>query len=448
MKKLFFLALSMLVAASCGGGRGELLCNYGSTDISVAENEHLMLAGFAARTQLSTGVHLPLRSHCLVISDGSEKVCIISNDLMEMAPALADSVREAVSARSGLAKDRILLHCIHTHSAPRLRASMSTTYPNYKYQLRALEAIVNNAVKVICDESAFRPFTMEIAQGETAINVNRCEAGGPRDGALYAVRFVDSGGRPICALINLACHPVCMGAESLLASSDYSGVARLAVAEEWCCEVFQLTGASGNMDPRGGCRLYDHAEAMGRELSDTLKSLKFKDYDGDGGLAVASLQVGLPYAAQEITPQLIRSHADSLSRVTTEFPDFAQDVRAWEGRVLEKIEAGGLENKLSFNITAVNIGGLIFFFTQGEPFCEYQVALREAFPERKIIFAGYANGQNAYLPSQHAFAVHKGYEYELDLMHVYIGSAFPLSDCAPAAYSSAARAAVQSVLLH
>ena len=83
-----------------------LCVSFTSADISTMQDEHVMLAGFAARTELSNGIHLKLRTNCLTISDDNEKVCIISNDLMEVSPALADEIRDSISTRSGLAKER------------------------------------------------------------------------------------------------------------------------------------------------------------------------------------------------------------------------------------------------------------------------------------------------------------------------------------------------------
>ena len=59
---------------------------------------------------------------------------------------------------------------------------------------------------------------------------------------------------------------------------------------------------------------------------------------------------------------------------------------------------------------------------------------RKAFPSEMIFFAGYTNGQNSYLPSEHAYQFRKGYEYEIEQMHVYIKSPYPLSSKMPAVY--------------
>ncbi len=89
---------------------------------------------------------------------------------------------------------------------------------------------------------------------------------------------------------------------------------------------------------------------------------------------------------------------------------------------------------------------MIFFFTQGEPFVEYQLETRAAFPDKTLFFAGYTNGQNSYLPSARAFAVRKGYEYEIDQMHVYIKAPYPLSETMPDTYTTAIRETIRKVI--
>ena len=437
MKKLWFLVFSTLFLA-CACERPQLTCNFSVTDISALPDEHLVLAGFAARNGLSDGIHIPLKSSCLVISDGNKKVCLVSNDLMEISPALAGELRDSISARSGLAKENILLHSIHTHSAPRMGGvSVAPGGPNEAYRERTFNAIVENTVKAILDDASYVSFRLEIAKGNAAINYNRCEPEtGPVDSDLYAARII-SGGKPVCALYNIACHPVALGHESLLLSSDYSGVARRAVEPIWGCPVFQLTGAAGNMDPKDGCQLVDHAEEIGAELATALKDLKFKRVKETNLLKIATGKAELPYLIDEVTPEAVKAHADSLVKASTNFPRFASDVRGWEAEILERFQTGEVKNRLDFNMTALNVDGILFFFTQGEPFCEYQMAARAAFPDRTLFFAGYTNGQNSYLPSAHAYEYRKGYEYEIEQMHVYIKAPYPLSHEMPEAYQGA-----------
>ena len=436
-----------MLAVSCNGG-GRLVCNYNSADISTIEGEHTMLAGFAARNDLSTDLHLPLYTHCLVVSDGTDKACIISNDLMEISPELSLEWRKEISEKSGLPLDRIFMHCIHTHSAPRnggWRAEPGGS--NYSHKERLHKVLVENAVKTITDDASFRPFKMETGIAQTSINGNRCEKTGPVDRDVYVVRFLDSKGAPIVSIMNIACHPVCMGAGSLLVSSDYPGVAGKILREAWGGDVFQLTGAAGNMDPAKGPKKVEYAEECGRSLADSILTVKFTPVRATGEFKVVNDTVALPYRIAEVTPEAVIAHAEEISAWDkTVSASWKDDVQGWKELILSRFKDGEVKSALDFTMGAVNINGVIFFFTQGEPFCEYQMNARSKFPGRTVFFAGYTNGQNSYLPSAHAYEYRKGYEYEIDQMHVYIKAPYPLSDKMPQAFADAIEKTIQEAL--
>ena len=426
-----------------------LKCNYSSMDISTLDGEHVSLAGFADRKELSTGTHLKIKTYCLVLTDGKQKVCIISNDLMETSPALATEIRERISSATGLEREHILLNNLHTHSAPRVTGTWAESGgPNYEYKQRAVGIIVENAVNTIKDDKSFREFNLESGRTTTDISANRCEKNGPRDSCVYAARFTDKDGKPICAIINIACHPVCMGPNSLLLSSDYSGVARNAISKEWGCEVFQFTGAAGNMDPAKGPQTYEYADECGNHLAQSLGEIKFSPARNDGTLRLFHNVSHLPYAIPEVTKEAVIAHADSMKNVKTHFATFAEDVEKWKNQILKEWDNPGKNYKsLDFDMTALNVNGLIFFFTQGEPFCEYQMEARKAFPQQTVFFAGYTNGQNAYLSSKHGYEVRKGYEYEIELMHIYIKSPYPLSDKMPDIYQTSVNETIAGAIL-
>ena len=430
MKRVWILLL-LLSVLSCN--KGGLTMSYHSADISTTEDEHVVLAGFAARDTLSDGIHQHLYTHCLVLGDGTQKVCIISNDLMEISPAISDTIRTMIAEQSGLALDNILMHNIHTHSAPRSGgASNYTGGTNRAWKERMVATVVGNAVKTIGEKG--KPFALEVGKGETLINGNRCEKEGPVDHNVYVARFLQHG-KPVVSIVNLACHPVCMGPGSYLLSSDYAGVNARYLSEAWGGEVFQLTGAAGNMDPALGPKRVDYAEQCGKELSDALKDIPFEKVSSKGILRLVNDTVDLPYQIAEVTPEAVTRHADSLAATArTTFPRFADDVMNWKDEILERFDNGPVPSKLRYHLHGLDVDGIVFFFSDGEPFCEYQMEARAAFPDRTVFFAGYTNGQNSYLPSEHAYEVRKGYEYEIEQMHVYIKAPYPLSDRMPSTY--------------
>ncbi len=430
MKRVWILLL-LLSVLSCN--KGGLTMSYHSADISTTEDEHVVLAGFAARDTLSDGIHQHLYTHCLVLGDGTQKVCIISNDLMEISPAISDTIRTMIAEQSGLALDNILMHNIHTHSAPRSGgASNYTGGTNRAWKERMVATVVGNAVKTIGEKG--KPFALEVGKGETQINGNRCEKEGPVDHNVYVARFLQHG-KPVVSIVNLACHPVCMGPGSYLLSSDYAGVNARYLSEAWGGEVFQLTGAAGNMDPALGPKRVDYAEQCGKELSDALKDIPFEKVSSKGILRLVNDTVDLPYQIAEVTPEAVTRHADSLAATArTTFPRFADDVMNWKDEILERFDNGPVPSKLRYHLHGLDVDGIVFFFSDGEPFCEYQMEARAAFPDRTVFFAGYTNGQNSYLPSEHAYEVRKGYEYEIEQMHVYIKAPYPLSERMPSTY--------------
>ena len=449
MRKLGTLILATVLAASCSQG-GKLTCNYNAADISTLEGEATMLAGFAARNDLSTGIHLPLNTHCLVISDGSDKVCIISNDLMEISPELSLEWRKEIAQKSGLPLDRIFMHCIHTHSAPRNGGWRSEPGgSNYAHKERLHRTLVENAVRTITEDAAFRPFRLEVGNGTTTINYNRCEkTSGPVDRNVYVARIIPKGGdKPLVSIVNVACHPVCMGPRSLLVSSDYPGVTGRILSEAWGGDVFQLTGAAGNMDPAKGPKDYLYAEETGRCLADSILNIRFRKVPSTGEFKVVNDTVSLPYRIAEVTPEAVIAHAEEISRWDkTVSASWKEDVAGWKDLILSRFAEGEVKSSLDFTMGAVNIDGVIFFFTQGEPFCEYQEAARARFPDRDVFFAGYTNGQNSYLPSAYAYEKHTGYEYEIDQMHVYIKAPYPLSREMPATFSDAIDKTIEKAL--
>jgi hypothetical protein len=156
------------------------------------------------------------------------------------------------------------------------------------------------------------------------------------------------------------------------------------------------------------------------------------------------MEVKLPFRVSEITPEIVNDHADEIKQWNA-FGTWKNDVERWRSATLEKIVNGEMKNYLPFEIASVNIGGLVLFFSQGEPFNEYQTLLRENNPGIPLFFIAYTNGQNSYLPSKYAFG-RDAYEYEKEQMHIYIGAPYPLSDEMPVVYETAIKQIVNDVI--
>lgn len=428
------VALAAVFTTSCSNNtESNLTCNYKVADITPKDS--VILAGFAARKGLSIGIHKPLESRCLVIKKGDEKICIVSNDLMECGTSTTDLWREEISKKSGLPVENIFIHNIHTHSAPRTGGWCAKEgQPNYQYAIDTREAIVSNAAAAILDSTAFVPFTMEVGKGESYINGNRRDSEGYCSRDCYVVRLVDKKGKPMISMVNYACHPVSLNHASNVVSTDFPGFAAEVLKEAWGGEIMYFSGASGNSDPCDSLsRLASYAEQKGYQLGNDIKDIEFTPVKDNGAFKLVSKEIHLPFAADTITVELIEKHVEEIIQWEGVSNTWPKDVKYWASYTVEDIKNGLVKNYLPFNIHALNIGGIVLFFTQGEPFMEYQTALREAFPENHVMFFAYTNGQNSYLPSKEAYLSDK-YSYETKEMHIYIGAPYPLSDKMPDKY--------------
>lgn len=440
------MALASVIATSCcNNSESALTCNYKVTDITPKDS--VILAGFAARKGLSVGVHKPLESRCLVIKKGDRKICIVSNDLMESGTSTVDVWRAEISKRSGLPVENIFIHNIHTHSAPRTGGWCAKEgQPNYQYAIDTREAIVSNATAAILDSTAYVPFTMEVGKGTSNINSNRRDSEGYCSRDCYVVRLVDKKGKPMVSMVNYACHPVSLNHASNVVSTDFPGFAAEVLEEAWGGEIMYFSGASGNSDPCDSLsRMSVYAEQKGYKLANDIKDIEFTPVKDNGAFKLVSKEIHLPFAADTITVDLIRKHVAEILQWTSVSYTWPKDVKNWERYTIEDIEAGLVKNYLPFNIHALNLGGVVFFLTQGEPFMEYQTALREAFPNNHVMFIAYTNGQNSYLPSKEAYLTDK-YSYETREMHIYIGAPYPLSDKMPDKYIEGIRAVTAEAL--
>ncbi|MDO4736867.1 MAG: neutral/alkaline non-lysosomal ceramidase N-terminal domain-containing protein [Bacteroidia bacterium] len=443
-----FVAFVALVGILCGcnGSSGSLYYNYKVADITPEGS--VALAGYSMRKGLSTGVHTPLKTRCLVIASASEKVCIISNDLHEISPLTADSLRAEISKQSGMPAGNIFIHCTHTHSASAVEGRWTKEgNPNYEYAVEVKNTIVNNAVEAIADVDSYAPFTMELAMGEGSINYNRKDKNAHTDRDVYVLRLLDKEGKPVLSLVNYACHPVCLHSGSKVVSTDFPGFTVRELEKHWGGNVMYFSGASGNSNPTDSLsRHYAYAEYKGKKLAEDIKDIAFEKVKTSGELKVCNKEARLPFLADTITVELIENHIkEVIASGLFTYGTQTSEVESWSVPVLEAVKSGKVKNYLPLKVSAVNIGGVVFVFSQGEPYMEYQTKLRSEFPATPIFFAAYTNGQNTYLPSKVAYTS-EIYDYDTKLIHVDIGTPYPLSDKMPDCYSAALKEVAAEVI--
>jgi len=238
------------------------------------------MMGYGLRVGGAESVHDPLHARALYLR-GRSDCLIVACDVCLIAPAQADAVRAELERVTGVARERVLVTCIHTHSGPDTGIGALAAGRPAPDRVAALLAAAGRAGSEAVRSAA--PATLAAAHAEARIGGNRRVAGGPLDPDLLVLRVDDARGAPLAVAYVHGCHPTALGPENLAYSADWpwAAAARIAEALPGANPIF-LLGAHADVDPRtrgvkdlaetGKTRGvgFDEVEKLGREVGDAV----------------------------------------------------------------------------------------------------------------------------------------------------------------------------------
>lgn len=300
MNKIGVLSCVMLVLSSCRLSAadtvkaawfaqdisckvGTPLAGYGPDDISVAKLDDLQL-------------------HGLALDDGVAKTLLISFDLLGMDADLIRRMRHACASILGVEDKNVMLTCTHTHGGPHVRRySKKKKYgvksdPFEKAEdidteyVAFLEGVTVDAVKRLvadgkwrecrvgffssqCDENRNRRYTTVencasfIAHRRTLHQI----ATGIADKELGTIALLDAETyEPLYVIGNYAAHPLAShapGKGGLRITSDFPGFYRRYVESETGAAAMFVSGACGDLVPKGDELGVNAARKVGENLA-------------------------------------------------------------------------------------------------------------------------------------------------------------------------------------
>jgi hypothetical protein len=230
-----------------------------------------------------TGVHDDLFVRALVLSDGKEKVAIVSLDLCGMDFETADEIRSKIKATTQITT--ALLCSSHTHSAPFTIPYLVTPF-KWLYEEGKVwrDELIKKAVDAV-QNAANNPQKASLRVGraiaQAGINRRHIVNGefvmtpNPEGSVVPWVdvlRVDNTEGKPIAIFYTHAAHPVIVHGASPLISGDYPAFASETIRKHFGNEVMplfaQACGADINGEPlRGG---FDSAKAAGDKLGEAV----------------------------------------------------------------------------------------------------------------------------------------------------------------------------------
>ena len=341
-------------------------------------------------------VRMPLFARALVVGRASDRVALVSLDLLGLAGEAVGGMqrfkaRVAAAARCGIAPDRIVLVCTHTHTGPE---SIALTSLRERDEFRRwVDGLAGKIGAAIAEAAAKQqPCQLRVAMGTApGLAVQRrlrttrgirntggkpppetvLGPDGPTDERVVVAAWCDATSRPIALVIHSPCHPVhemCIRQ----VSPDFPGEMCLALSRKYPdCVPLYLNGTAGNLNPPTVSGGADDARRHGERLAAIAQEL----LDRASPIAPGPIQCG------------------------------------WRTLKLPARNPDGspAAEPLALRLGAAAFGKLCFVFLPGEPFVQIGLAIREAFPGQQVVVVGYADDYIGYIPTDDAFDA-GGYE--------------------------------------
>ncbi len=364
----------------------------GVAKVDITPQQPCVLAGYAGRTSLSTGVHDPLSARAVAFEEGGKRLVLVSSDLIGYYTTV-DYMRSAILDACKLEPEELVLTAIHTHAAPKASLEAENTHPNNVEYTKTVSA---QLVKLVQQALAgLKPARIGVGIGASPVGINRRETvidkngqkqirlgrnpSGSTDKDVQVLQIREqSGEKPLAMLFAYATHGTSLGSKNLVVSGDVLGLAAQFVEQHLGDGIIApvFAGASGDIDP----------------WFRVLPEIK----TGNGWIPESVLLGTM----------------------------LGEEVVQTSGKILEFTEAGPIHSiiktielpaktnptaTLPMTITVARIGNVAFAGLGGEVFHEIGRAIKKASPFPHTFIITHCNGRAGYLVVKEAYP-EGGYE--------------------------------------
>lgn len=393
------------------------LFNAGAATVNITPRDSHFLYGYPFVERMSVGVHDPLLSSALYLSDGKTQILFISNDVIYICKDSVTRIRQAVSDKTGVPASNILIAATHTHSAPvtaeLIIALNDPIVPRVDKDF--LRFVEDGAVEAACRafekaEPASVGFVSGNAEG---IGTNRHDPSGPKDMEVPAMLVRNRNNEFIACMLVCSMHPTILHEDSKLYSSDFPHYVRETLREEVlgkACPVIYFTGTAGNQSPRHVTKANTFAEA--KRIGEIVAASVIGKLSGEilytdrVSLFPTQERIDLP-KREYPSVEWAREHRDKKKerfenlRKSSKIP---QEIRTAEVDWFGSEELLYLSKRAQFDsfgevyetclpaeIQVIGINDWAFIAWPGEVFVEYGLELKKRF--EKVSLITYANGE-------------------------------------------------------
>jgi hypothetical protein len=406
----------------------------GAGAVDITPRNSPFLFGYPHVERYSTGIHDPLLSSALFLSDGDGSVVFVANDIIYVSKAMAQRCRTRIAAALGVPAGNILISATHTHSGPLTVETLSNEAdpavpdPDPETVQRVEDGIVAAATEA--GQNA-RPARLGLAVADgSGVGTNRRDPDGPSDPDVPVLMVrTDDDAEPLALMLVCSMHPTVLHEDSALISGDFPATTRQFLQANHLgesCPVLHHTGPAGNQSPRHVTRgnTFEEAERLGSLLGESVaRAIAGIRTSTDISLQARQAFVDLPRKPFP-SVQEAEAHLDRAVRRLQDLRDAGaprRDIRtaecdwfgAEEGVTLARAAQDGRlderrQERLPAEVQVIGVGPWHFVGWPGEVFVEYALEVKARCADTHLI--SLANGElQGYIVTPEA-AAEKGYE--------------------------------------
>jgi hypothetical protein len=374
----------------------------GAARVDITPDKPVMLAGYASRTNLSSGIHDPLSARAMAFEQDGKRLVLLALDILGFYNGTAEPLRAAILKECRLQPSDLFLCAIHTHSAPTPTLDAAKGHSNNVEYTRALQSKLVKVTREALDRMA--PAQLGTGSGASPVGANRREvvrdnAGSTRivlgrnphlpiDREVQVLKLTRAHRNELIgALFAYATHSTSLGPRNFLVSGDVHGLAAQFVEKHLGAGVIapSFAGTSGNIDP--WYRVLPEFNTTNNWVPEPILR---------GTLLGEEVVHVLNGIQKSVTDGVIKSAIK-----TVELP----------GKPRGEATAGATGQTTPLGLTAACIGDVAFFGMGGEIFTEIGQAIKAASPFPRTFILTHCNGAAGYLPIRSAYP-EGGYEVQ------------------------------------
>lgn len=423
------------------------------TNLSAAVAAELQLATFAVDASPPLGSPLaydPTKSvteelSCrgIVLLGAGDPIVVCAIDWLGVANEANQLFRTRIAEAVGTTSDRVVIHTLHQHDAPRCdlsAAKLLGVRAQEHYDVPFIEQVIDRTAQAAAAAGA-------TAQRVTGISIGSAEvfdvASNRRmlgdDGKVFVTRYTackdpdiralpvgvidpllrllsfDGEQGPIAVLTFYATHPQSYYRTGD-ANPDFPGMARNARQSQTGTFHLHLNGAGGNIgagkyndgSPENRAVLAERvADGMRRAWESRSEQVITADSTGDfvnWSTVQAQLPVGEHLEANELKRTIDDASLDAATRCNV-------------AEMLAFLQRADDNRRVTMPISRLRLGEAQILFMPGELFVEYQLAAAAMVPDKPVMMAAYGDYGTAYIGTRVSYD-QGGYEVSPRATHV------------------------------